>query len=146
MEIEWVTNRGSLWDYSDSETLEWTCGTSNMFDNWQFPIPFKLCRRSLLICLKSCQDAGNIDMDQEIRGSDDREDAQGESTQQKQQFKMSLPTDSEGLLDDGYDEDDYDSIEGKLLEGSYSQFGKEEKARIILSEKKKQPHKQLWAK
>ncbi|KAF9344570.1 hypothetical protein BGX26_004221 [Mortierella sp. AD094] len=142
----------------DSETLEWNCvctsGTSKMFNDWQFPIPFKLCRRSLLTCLKSCPGAGNIDMDQEVEGSDDGEDAQGESTRQKQQFRMSPPVESEGYLGDDYDEDDYDAIEeiqqpqrhSKLLEDSYSLFEKEGQARIISSEKKRQLHKQLWAK
>ncbi|KAF9100795.1 hypothetical protein BGX27_000253 [Mortierella sp. AM989] len=135
--------------FSDTETLEWSClctsGTTNAFNDWQFPIPFKLCRRSLLTCLKSCQSLGESEMNQE---------PQSDSNRQRQQIRLSPPIENQSNLVNDYDEDDYDAIEEiqrlqrnlKLFEGSYSKFEKEGRARSILSEKRKQLHRQLWAK
>ncbi|KAF8984790.1 hypothetical protein BGZ46_007027 [Entomortierella lignicola] len=140
----------------DSETLEWSCvcatGTSKVFNDWQFPIPFKLCSRSLLSCLKSCPRIEDFDKNQEPGVAHPKVDAQAESNQQRQQSWTPPSTESPVNIDDDYDEDDYDAIEEaqqtplslKLTGDSYSRYDKEGIARMITSEKMKHLHRQLW--
>ncbi|KAF9434109.1 hypothetical protein BGZ76_008538 [Entomortierella beljakovae] len=121
----------------NTDTLEWSCvcssSTKRIFGDWQFPIPFKLCTRDLLSCIKACPESNDMD-----------------PSHQKQQVRMSLTNDDNGF--DGYDEDDYDALDeiqqlrrnSALIGNSYSRFGAEGQKRMTLSKKKKQLHRQLW--
>ncbi|KAF8936899.1 hypothetical protein BGZ58_003542 [Dissophora ornata] len=138
---------------TDVETLEWTCicsgGTIKMFDNWQFPIPFKLCRMNLLDCLQACP--GSAKISNQGPGAQVADSASGDwqSSRQQQQVRLSLP---DGV-DNDFDQDDFDAIEEiqllqrhSKIEGSYSRFEEEGRKKNVLNKKKKQLHKQLWAK
>ncbi|KAG0302392.1 hypothetical protein BGZ98_007575 [Dissophora globulifera] len=157
----------------DVETLEWGCvcgdGTTKIFNDWQFPIPFKLCRMHLLSCLHACPRSDYttnrrgvqavLRAEQQYQHQPEQQQQQQQQQQlnwQMQQSRMSLPDGTEGdLVDNDFDQDDYDAIEeirmlglhSRLEEdGSYSPFESEGHRKQILNSKKKQLHKQLWAK
>ncbi|KAK3837312.1 MAG: hypothetical protein JOS17DRAFT_733828 [Linnemannia elongata] len=129
---------------SNTETLEWNCvciaGTTNTIHNWQYPIPFSLCRIQLLECLKGCP---RIALNPAVHD------------QQKHfsvQTTLSGDAEGENNSNDDMDQDDYNAIQelrtlrqhDRLEESSYSRF-EVEGLRQQIAAKKKQLHKQLWA-
>ncbi|KAG0252833.1 hypothetical protein BG011_006721 [Mortierella polycephala] len=133
---------------SDVETLTWSCicagGQAKLFNNWQFPIPFKLCRQDLWKCFQTCPSA--------ITERDISQPKQ--ATKQQQQSRMSIQnTNSNDNSELDYDQDDYDAIEEiqalqyhpKLEDASYLRFKRDVDKYQLLSLKRKQLHKQLWA-
>ncbi|KAF9195418.1 hypothetical protein BGZ50_004591 [Haplosporangium sp. Z 11] len=131
----------------DVENLTWTCicagGQAKIFNNWQFPIPFKLCRQDLWRCLQACPSTvteQDISQHKQMR-------------KQRQQSRMSLQnTKSNDNSELDYDQDDCDAVEEiqvlqhhpRLEDASYSRFEKDADKYQLLSLKRKQLHKQLW--
>ncbi|KAH7055208.1 hypothetical protein BKA57DRAFT_501730 [Linnemannia elongata] len=127
----------------NTETLEWNCvctaGISNTIHNWQYPIPFSLCRVQLLECIKGCP---KIALNPAVNDQQRRFSTQASS---------SIDVEGENNSID-MDKDDYDAIQelrilrqqDRLEESSYSRFGVEG-LRQQIAAKKKQLHKQLWA-
>jgi hypothetical protein len=100
-----------------------------VFKAWQFPIPYKLCTRDLISCIKSCPAV-----------------KEGYSGQKK---FMTSPTEN----DYECDEDDYQAIQeiqelqsgSALLGDSYPKYGKMGHRKMVLGKKVKLLHKQLWS-
>ncbi|KAF8948113.1 hypothetical protein BGZ47_006371 [Haplosporangium gracile] len=137
----------------NTETLEWECvctaGTTNTIHNWQYPIPFSLCRIQLLECIKGCP---RINLDSAVPD---------------QQKRFAVQTPLGGDLDgenngnndmkqhsdiDDVDQNDYNALQelrtlhqhDRLEKPSYSRF-EAEVLREQVAAKKKQLHKHLWA-
>ncbi|KAI1297026.1 hypothetical protein EDD11_007262 [Mortierella claussenii] len=128
------------------DTLESNCacanGVNKRYKDWEFPIPFKLCRMDLLLCLKKCPVA---------------ESNHGDSELPAQQFQLQLTEQSindESEYGDDFDQDDYDAIEqiqqlqqtSKLEDDTYSRFEKEGHIQFMINSKSKLLQKKLWAK
>lgn len=148
----WIPQSTSNWPvvHSDVETLTWSCfctkDTTKVIENWQFPIPFKLCRNQLSICLQDC----TIDEDQnEINVLDEIQPWQQQPLQQ-QRYQRESGEGPGGYHD--FDQDDWDAIEelqllrdhSKLETDSYSRFKEEDVKSLKLFKKKKQLHKKVW--
>ncbi|KAG0240312.1 hypothetical protein BGX31_002064 [Mortierella sp. GBA43] len=141
------------------ETLEWSCvcaaGASKIYNDWQFPIPFKLCRMNQLTCLHACPKLDQNALGQDVTGG--ISNVRGSRLQQQQQSRVSFPFEASDHIehddDDDFDQDDYDAIDeflrlqhhSRLEEGAYSRFEKEGQQESAVNKKKKQLHKKLWA-
>ncbi|KAF9347937.1 hypothetical protein BGX34_002794 [Mortierella sp. NVP85] len=102
----------------NEETLEWSCicaaGTTKAFNDWQYPILFKLCRMDQLTCLHACPKRGMSALGQEATEGN----LKGSRLQQQQQSRLSFPLEASDHMDgddddddDDFDQDDVDAIE-----------------------------------
>ncbi|GJJ78706.1 hypothetical protein EMPS_11065 [Entomortierella parvispora] len=141
----------------DVETLTWTCScskdTTKTIQDWQFPVPFKLCRNYLGMCLQECPNSRKPERadkdDHEINVMDEFQPWQQQPLQQQRRQQESTGG-SEAYHD--YDQDDWDAIEelrllqsqSRLETDTYSRFEPEDVKRLNHLKKSKQLHKQTW--
>ncbi|KAI9239195.1 MAG: hypothetical protein BYD32DRAFT_459971 [Podila humilis] len=138
------------------DSLAWTCTCSSgivpTVPSYQFPIPFKLCRNELRVCLESCIEAKTSQ-----RSLPEQQQKRRFEAEQRPLFIPNANEDTAQVLaqmaeDDDFDQDDFDAIDeihllrqkSRLESDPYYRSGNDGPDFVSPNKQRRILHKQRW--